>query len=150
MSNLISSSHIVQAGMLCMCVGLMFIGLAVAGHKAWAGESLFARDLDILTIQPVRSDAGRLFPYRFNAEVMLALSAEAAPVGTVFGHTPRLHIVVKPKQEVIWPANGGWQIAPDSDRVSLSPVLRFESEGARVEIKPQRHSIWFGWQKALP
>lgn len=145
MSGLISG--FIQTTLLRMCFGLVFVGLAVAAHTAWSEESSFAPDLDILTIQPVRAN-GDLLPYRFNASITLARLADVA--GSELGNTPRLHIVAAPQKEIIWSTNSRWQVTPDSDRVSLSPVLRFESKGERVEIKPRRNSIWVGWRKAFP
>jgi hypothetical protein len=150
MSSLISSSHIIQVDMLRMCFGLMLIGLAVAAHTVWAREGSFASDLDILAIQPVRSNAGGLYSYQLNAEVVLAHSQGVAPAGSMFSNMPQLHIVAEPKQEAVWPISARWHITPESERFSLSPVLRFESKGERIEIKPRLNSIWFVWQKALP
>ncbi|MDD5300350.1 MAG: hypothetical protein PHD65_07630 [Gallionella sp.] len=150
MSNFISGSGFIQAAMLRICVGLIFVGLAVAAHTAQSEESPFAPGLDILTIQPVRASADRLLPYHLNASITLTRSAEAAPAGSGFGNTPQFHIVAEPKKEAVWSTNARWQIAPDSDRISLSPVLRFESKEGRFEIKPRRHSVWFGWRKTFP
>ena len=150
MFSLISGSGFIQAVMLRMCFGLVFIGLAVAAHTAQSEESPFAPELDILTIQPVRVNGDRLLPYRFNANITLTRSEDAAPAGSGFGNTPRLHIVAEPKKEATWSTSSRWQVTPDSDRISLSPVLRFESKGERFEIKPRRHSIWVGWRKAFP
>lgn len=150
MSNFISGSGFIQAAMLRICVGLIFVGLAVAAHTAQSEESPFAPDLDILTIQPVRANNDRLLPYQFNASITLTRSEDIVPAGSGFGNTPRLHIIAEPKKEAIWSVNSRWQVTPDSDRISLSPVLRFESKGERLEIKPRRNSIWVGWRKTFP
>ena len=150
MSTLISGSSFIQAAMLRMCFGLVFIGLAVASHTVQSKEGSFAPDLDILTIQPVRADADWLLPYRLNTSIALGRSADTAPVGSVFSNTPRLYLVAEPKKESVWSTDARWQVAPDSEQVSLSPVLRFESKGERIEIKPRRRSIWFEWRKTFP
>lgn len=147
MFNSISGSCSIQAVMLRMCFGLVFVGLAVAAHTAQSEESSFASDLEILTIQPVRSYAGWLLPYRISMNIALTRSADTAPAGSGLIHTPRLHPVANPKKETAWPTNARWQIARDSDRVSLSPLLRFESVGERIEIKPQLHSFRVVWRK---
>lgn len=150
MSNFVSGSGFIQAAMLRICFGLVFVVLAVAAHTAQSEESPFAPDLDILTVQPVRANGDRLFPYRFNASITLTRSEDAAPAGSGSDNTPRLHIVAAPQKEVVWSTNSRWQVTPDSDRISLSPVLRFESKGERLEIKPRRNSIWVGWRKTFP
>jgi len=148
MSNLISYPRLIHATMLRMCFWLMSIGLAVMANKAQSEEGSFATDLDILSIQPVRSGAGALFPYRFKTDVVLARTDNFTPAGSGLSNTLRLRLVAKPKEEVVWPANSRWQIS-NSDRASLSPVLHFESKGERIEIKPRHHSIWVVWRKAL-
>lgn len=149
MSGLISGSGFIQTTLLRMCFGLVFVGLAVATHTAWSEESPFAPDLDVLTIQPVRAK-GDLLPYRFNTSITLTHPTDITPAGSGFGNTPRLHIVVEPKKEVAWSVNSHWQVTQGSDRISLSPVLRFESKDERIEVKPRRNSIWVGWRKAFP
>lgn len=150
MSGLISDSRFIQAAMLRMCFWLIFVGLAVAAHTAQSEEGFFAPDLDILTIQPVRSGNDWLIPYRFDTNFALTRHEDVASVGTGLSNTPRLHIVAEPKKEAAWSTNPRWRIASDSEHASLSPTLRFESKGERVEIKPRRHSIWVLWRKALP
>lgn len=147
MSSSISGSCFFQAAMLRMCFGLVFVGLAVAAHTAQSEESSLASDLEILTIQPVRLDADWLRPYRISMNIALARSMDSAPIGSGLSHTPRLHPVANPKEETAWPTNVRWQIAHDSDRISLSPLLRFESAGERIEVKPRRHSFQVVWRK---
>ena len=153
MSSLIPD-YLFQAAMLRMCFLVLFIGLTVAVHTAQAEEGLFPPDLDILAVQAVRADTYWLFPYRINTHFMLARSEDAAPVGSVFSNTPKLHFVAEPKRETLWPTNERWQLTSGSDhdagRISLAPVLRFESKGEQIEIKPRRKSIWIVWRKAFP
>lgn len=150
MSNFISGFFI-QVAMFRICFGLAFVGLAVAAHTAQSEESSFAPDLDILTIQPVRSDADSLLPYRLNMNIALTRSVDTAPIGSGFSNNaPRLHLIAEPKKEAAWSTAARWQVTHDSDSISLSPLLRFESKGERFEIKPQRHSVWVRWRKAFP
>lgn len=153
MSSLIPD-YLIQAAMLRMCFWVLFIGLAVAVHTAWSEEGPFSTDLDILAVQAVRADTYWFFPYRLNTHLVLDRSENAAAVGSVFSNTPRLHLVAEPGREALWPTNASWQITSDSDRdaghVSLAPVLRFESKGEQIEIKPRRKSIWIVWRKAFP
>jgi len=150
MYSLISGSCFIQVAMLRMCFGLVFVGLAVAAHTAQSEESRFAPDLDILTIHLANSDADSLLHYRLNANVALTRSAETAPIGSGFSNAPQLRLIAEPKKETVWPIHTHWQVTSDSDRASLSPLLRFESKGDRIEIKPRRHSVWVGWRRAFP
>lgn len=144
------SLFFIRAITLRMCFGLVFAGLAVAAHTAQSREGSFAPDLAILTIQPAHSIADRSLPDRLNTSVALTRSADTEPIDPGFGNTPRSHLVAKPKQETVWPANARWQIAPGSDGASFSPLLRLESKGERIDIKPRRNSIWVVWRKAFP
>lgn len=149
MPNLTYDFRFIQAAMLRMCFGLLFAGMAVAAHTAQSAEGSFARDLDILTIRPVPERSGWLFPYRIKTDIVLARSENITPVKSGFSDTLRLGLVAEPKEEATWSTNASWQIAPGSDRASLSPVLRMESKGSRIEVKPRRHSIWVIWRKGF-
>ena len=150
MSNFISSPRFIQAAMLRVCFGLMSVGLAVAAHTAQSEEGSFARDLDILTIQPEYSGADWLFPYQINTNIALTRSGDAAPAGSVSSKTLRLRLIAEPKTEAGWTSNARRKTASDGERTSLLPVLRFESKGERLEIKPRRSSIWVVWRKEFP
>lgn len=149
MSNFISDSRFIQAAMFRMCFGLVFAGMAVAAHTAQSAEGSFARDLDILSIQRVPSGTDWLFPYQVRADIVLARPENIAPVRSGFSNTLRLGLVAEPKEETAWSTNARWQIAPGSDRTSLSPILHLESKGDRLEIKPRRNSISVVWRKAF-
>lgn len=149
MSNFISDSRFIQAAVFRMCFGLMFVGMAVAAHTARSEEGFFARDLDILTIQRAPSGADWLFPYQVRTDIVLARSGNIVPVGYGFSNALRLGLVAEPKEETAWSTNARWQIAPSSDRTSLSPILHLESKGDRLEIKPRRNSISVVWRKAF-
>lgn len=151
MSSLIPVSCFNQTTMLHICLGFVFVGLAVAAHAAQSEEGSFAPNLDILTTQLVRSDADWLLPYRLNTNVALTRSEDSAPAGSGFSNTPRSFLVTKPKEEAIWLTNARRQITSDSDCSSLSPLqLCFESKEERLEIKPRPDSVWVVWRKAFP
>lgn len=149
MSSLISSSCLIQVAMLRMCFGLIFVGLAVTAHTAQSEDGSFAPDLDILTIQPVHSDAGWLLPYRLKVNIALTRPDDTA-IGSGLSNTPQLHLIDEPKKETVWLTDARWQGTPNRDHVSLSPILRFESKGEMIEIRPRLHSVWVGWRQAFP
>ena len=122
MSSLIPGSCFTQEAMH-LCFGFVFVGLAVAAHTAHSEEGSFAPNLDILTIQLVRSDADWLLPYRLNTNVALTRSEDSAPAGSGFSNTLRLFLVAEPKKEAVWSTNARRQITPDSGCSSLSPLL---------------------------
>lgn len=147
MSNLISGYTGVQAAMLRMCFWLMSIGLVFAASKAQSEEYPVATDLDLLAIQPLHSGADWLFPYQVKTDFIPA-PRENTAAGSGLSNTLRLRLVTKPKEEAAWPASAHWQIS-NGDRTSLSPVLRFETENDRFEIKPRHNSIWVEWRKGF-
>lgn len=148
MSNFISGTRFIQAAMLRMCLGAIFVGLAVAAHKAQSEEGSFTRDVDILTIRPVYSGAELLLPHRLDMNIALARSEDTV-AGSVSSNTLRLRLIAEPKEKAGWPTNARWKITPDGERTSLLPVFRFESKGERIEIKPRRQSIWVVWRKTF-
>lgn len=149
MSDFISYLRSTRAGVLRLCSGLVFICLVAVAHKAQSDENFFARDLDILTILPLYSDTDSVFPYQVKTGVALSRPDDMPSAASGLGGTLRLGLVAETKGDAAWSKNAHWQIAHDSDRVSLSPILRLESKGGRFEIKPRRHSIWVVWRKAF-
>lgn len=147
MSDFTSYFRSTRVGILRMCSGLIFVGLVVVAHKAQSNEGSFAHDLEIFTVQPTYS--GTLaFPYQAKTDVAFSRPDNTGSVESG-GRTLRLSLVAETKGDTTWSKNAHWQIAHDSSRVSLSPILRLESKGARFEIKPRRHSIWVVWRKAF-
>lgn len=149
MSNCISDSRFIQAAMLRMCFGLIFVAMAIAAHTAQSEEVSFARDLEILTLQPAYSGADWLFPSQVKTDIVLARAEDIAPVRSGSSNTLLLGFVAEQKKEAVWATNERWQISQDSDRASFSPLLRFESQEGQLEIKPRRNSIWAVWRKAF-
>jgi hypothetical protein len=128
----------------------MFVGLAVSAQTAQAEEALVVPVLDILTMQSVHSGYDWLFPFRIKAGVVLTTSEYTDAVGVGFSDTSQLHLVTMPKNEIIWLANSRVKMTPNSNAVSIFPILRFESKGEQIEIKPGRRSFSIEWRKALP
>ena len=149
MSDFISYFRFIRVAMLRMCCGMVFVGLIVVAHKAQSDEGFFARDLDIFTIQPVFSGADLMLPYQIKMDNVLSRSDNIAPVESGLSNALRLGLVAETKVKATWSSNAHWQIAPGSNRASLSPILRFESKEGQIEIKPRRHSIWVVWRKAF-
>jgi hypothetical protein len=132
-----------------MCSGVIFVGLVVVAHKAQSEEDFFARDLDILTIQPIFSGTELMPPNLIKTDSVFSHSDNIAPVESGVSNTLRLGLVAETKAKTAWSANAQWQIAPGSNRASLSPILRFESKDGQIDIKPRRHSIWVVWRKSF-
>lgn len=136
MSNLISGSCFIQTAALRICFGLLFV---IAAHSAQSAKGSFAPDMDILSIQSVRSNADWLYPYQFSAGVALTRSPDSAPIGLVLGSPPQLASIAKPQPEAVHV----WQQAYDGDHVSLPRFLRIELEGEQVNIAFRPKSILF-------
>lgn len=150
MFTFIFGSCSIRAIMLRMCFRLMFVGLAVSAQTAQAEEALVVPVLDILTMQSVHSGYDWLFPFRIKAGVVLTTSEYTDAVGVGFSDASQLHLVTMPKNEIIWLANSRVKMTPSSNTVSIFPILRFESKGEQIELKPGRRSFSIEWRKALP
>jgi hypothetical protein len=148
MFNLMSGS--VRAITLHVCFCLALAGLIATSYPAKSEEDIFAPGLEIATIQSAISNTAAQHSYRVSAIIALGRSEDAALSDTRFGNTLRPQGIAEPKQETLWPTEKHWNIAPLNERVSLSTLLRYESKGYRISIKPQRHSIRFEWRKSFP
>ena len=158
MPNLISGFCFIRTTTICMCYGLVFVGLAVAAHTAQSEENFFAPDLDILSVQLAHSDASWRLPYRINTNVVLARPADTSPTGSGFSNTPRFQLIAEPKKEAIWPINANRQQTYDSGRILLPRLLSVEFKGERanitfrprsVSIEGERLKVTFRPQSAL-
>lgn len=140
----------VRANTLRVCFGLALAGLLARPYFAMSEEDFFAPGLEVATMQPAISNTAVQHAYRMSAIIAFDRSADAALSGSKFGNTLRLQGVAEPEQKTLWPTEAHWKIAPLNERISLSPLLRYESEDKRISIKPRRHSIWFEWRKSFP
>lgn len=134
-----------------MGFGLLLVGLVVVPQAAQP-EDFFVSEPDLLTSQFIRSNTDPLSPYLFSKSVLLPRSADTAPVELGFSSTSRSHPVDDPRNETSRAPNTHWQLISISgdSRAALLPILRDDSKGEPLEIKPQRHSFWMVWRKALP
>ncbi|MBI3222113.1 MAG: hypothetical protein HYZ46_03335 [Nitrosomonadales bacterium] len=149
MFHLISGLCFFQSGWMHIRFFMAFLGLLVAAHAARSEEDASAHDLDILAIQVERSDVDQLLPYQINATVVLERAKDIGRAGPEFSGTAQIYLVAESKKDVAWEEKSHWELAPAGGSAGLSPLLRFESKGERIEIKPRFHSIWFIWRKAL-
>lgn len=133
--------------------GLLLLGMAVMAHAAGIENSDFFRDSDLPAIQVAQFDTNRLArttSYRLTLSIVPIHSASAVPFGAGFGGTSILPPVIEP------PIAGATRthLTRFFDRGSPSPamlpLLRLESKGERLEIKPRRHSLSIQWSKTLP
>jgi hypothetical protein len=135
-------------------VGLVvaLLGMAVAAHAAEPENGIVVRSLDLLTVQSVQFDANglaRLSRYRFAASIVPIHLDDAVPFGFGFSNASYLTAASGRQKNIGWTANSEWSRLLGSDRASLSPRLRIDSAGQRIEIVPRRHSVWLQWRKVL-
>lgn len=153
MFRLISDCCFIRYALLRRCFGLLFMVLVAASHTAHCEEISFASDLDIYTIQPVRSSADQRSPYRISLNLAFTRAEDTAPLGAGFGNAPRLEYVAGSTHETIGSIDNHWKIAPDNALNaalnSLSALLRYESKNDRFVIKPRRNSLLVEWRKAF-
>jgi hypothetical protein len=124
---------------------LVLLGMAAAAHAAEPVNGVVVRSLDhLLTVQAVQFDANgspRISRYRFTASIVPIHAEDAAPFGFGFSNASRLTPASGRQKEIGWTTNSELSRFLGSDRASLSPRLRIESAGERIEIVPRRHSV---------
>lgn len=139
--------------MRCLGVKLALLGMAVAAHAAEPRNSAFFRNPDLPSVQIVQFDSDglvRAAPYRLTLSIVPIASSDTAPFGPRFGSTSRLPAAIERQKEIAWAENSNLTKILGSDGTSLSPRLRLESNGQRLEIRPRRHSLAIAWSKAFP
>jgi hypothetical protein len=140
----------VRANTLRVCFCLALTGLIATSYPAKSEEDFFAPGLEVATIQSAISNTAAQHSYRVSAIISLGRSEDAALSDTRFGNSLWPQCITEPKQKTLWPIEEHWKIAPLNERVSLSTLLLYESNGDRISIKPRRHSIRFEWRKSFP
>lgn len=130
--------------------GLALTGLFAMPYAAKSEEGFLTPTLYEATIQSAISNTDAKHAFMLNAGIAFSRAEDAAPFGTGFGNTLRLHGVAEPKQQTLWATEEHWRIAPVNERISLSALLRYESKDDQITIKPRRHSILFEWRKSFP
>lgn len=132
-------------------LGLLLLVMAVATNATELEDSVFFRHPDLLTVQIVQLDTDGLVrakPYRLSLSIVPIHSADNMPIGSGSSNLSRLHPVVE--QPVAWATTDNLSRFFDRDHASSSPLLRLESKGQRLEIRPRRHSVSIQWTKTLP
>ncbi|MDH4216143.1 MAG: hypothetical protein OEV23_04510 [Gallionella sp.] len=124
------------------------MGLAISSQSA-RSEAFSARDLDIFTVQPIYTGSAWQLPFKLKLDIVLGRTWKSTTAQAGSSNILQLGLSAEPKENAAWPTNALMQVAPSNERASLSPVMRFESKGERIEIKPRRSSISFVWCKAF-
>ena len=107
------------------------------------------RTADLLAVPLVAFEAARpthTHPYQLILGIVPIHAVENHAVVGNGEPTSRLAIAIEVKQEIEWKTSSNVIQFGDSARTSLLPVLRFESHGGGIEIKPRRHSLSIGWR----
>lgn len=142
MSIHIFDSRLIQAAMLRMCVGVLFVGLAVTAHTAQSEEGSSAPDLNILSVQLARADA-ELPTYQLNANVAVSRSSVIAPGKFGLFNSPPLYLSTNPEILSARVPSTQWRQADENYLVSLQRHLsvEFKFGGGQTNIALQPHSI---------
>ena len=137
--------------MSCLAVVLVLLSMALAVH-AEPAERVSMRTADLIAVPLVAFEAAgptHTRPYRLIMSIVPVSAVETHPFGRNGDSTSRLTIAIAAKQETEWKTSYNATRFGDSARASLLSVLRFESRGERIEIKPRRHSLSIAWRMDL-
>jgi hypothetical protein len=135
-----------------LCFEVVLLGMAAAAHAAQPGNAVVAPGFNLLEVQTVQFDADglpRISRYRFSATIVPIHAIDTTPFGSAFSSTYRLAPAAEGQKEVAWASNSDLIRFLGGDRTMLSPRLRIESAGQRLEIVPRRHSVWIQWRQEL-
>lgn len=131
---------------------LALLGMATATHAVEPVAGFFAPGLDLLTVQIVQSDARGLVrptPYRLTLSIVPIRAADTVTYG--FGPTSAsvLNSAVERQRDIAGSSVTNRTQFFDVGRASLPPLLRLESNGERLEIRPRRRSVSVQWSKTF-
>ncbi len=138
--------------MRCPGFELVLLGIAFLAHGAESENSDFSRNPDLSTIQIVQLTPDKLFrtkPYLLILSLVPVQSTNNATFESKFGGPSRLPEVSEKQKEIVWTAKATCIDAFGGCRTSLLPLLRLETKGERLEIKPRRHSLSINWRKTF-
>ena len=135
--------------MSCLAVVLVLLSITLAARAAEPADHVSMRTSDLLSVPLVAFEAVRpthTRPYQLILGIVPVHAVENRAFVRNGDPTARLAIAIEAKQEIEWKASSSIIQFGDSARTSLLPVLRFESHGGGIEIKPRRHSLSLGWR----
>lgn len=133
-------------------LGLVLLGIAVLAHGAEPENSVFFLDPNLPAIQIIQiipDGRIRTTPYRLILSIVPIQSADTSYFVPGFGSPSRSPAVIEKHKEIAWTASARCTEVFGSCRTSLLPLLRFESKGERIEIRPRRHALSIEWKKAF-
>ena len=131
--------------------GLLLLGMALMAQAAAPENSLSFRHPDLLTVQIVQLDIDgfvRPKPYRLSLSIVPIHSADDMRFGSVSNSSSRLAPIVE--RPTNWATTDNLSRFIDRDHGASSALLRLETKGERIEIRPRRHSLSIQWRKSFP
>lgn len=130
--------------------GLVLLAMALVANATELEDSVFFRHPDLLTVQIAQFNMDGLVrakPYRLSLSIVPIYSSFNAPFGPGLSRASQLPPVAESHNA--WATTNNWEQFFDKDHPSSLPLLRLESKGERLEIKPRRHSVSIQWSKAF-
>lgn len=123
-----------------LVIGLLFSAWTIVTLAA-EPRDVNALKLDLWSIQGMSAQSElpnqRLVPYRIGASVVMTNVLEV-PHGDFAILDKSMD---EPKNDLNWVKRDNWSMISSDGRLSMAPLLRFESERQTIEIAPRRHSL---------
>lgn len=133
-------------------LGLVLLGLAFAAQAAAPENSPFFNDPYLPSLQITQFDldgAVHSRSYRLSLSIVPVRAADTTYYGSGLNSAYRVPTVAEPGKEIAWAANSNRSRYLGSDYSTSVPLLRLETKGERLEIRPRRNSISIQWIKTL-
>ena len=128
---------------------LVFLLITLAAHAAEPEDHVSIRTFDLISVSFVNFEIARPMhphPFQMMMRIMPTPGVDTHPFGRYGDSTSRLAIAIEAKLEIEWKSSSNVTQIGDRTRASLLSVLRFESRGERIEVKPRRHSLSIEWR----
>ena len=136
--------------MRCRGLALLLLGTAVVANAAEPENGAAPKYVDLATVELMQFDTAGLVrpsPYRLSLGIVPIRSANNAFLEPGIGAALRPVPLVE--RNAVWASNDNRSRLIDSE-LGLGPLLRLETKGERLELKPRRHSFSVQWHKSFP
>lgn len=133
-------------------LGLVMLGMAVMAQAAAPENNAFINDHGLPSMQIAQfnvDDPVRPRSYRLSLSIVPVHAADAVSFGSGVNNEYRVPPVAERGKEIVWAGNSSRTQFFGSDYSTSVPLLRLETKGERLEVRPRRNSISVQWIKSL-
>lgn len=135
-----------------LSLGLVLLGLAFAAQAAAPENNAFLHDSDLPNVQiaqfnldgPVRARS-----YRLSLSIVPVRTTNNTPFGSAHNSAYQVPPMAERGKEIAWATDDSRKHFFGGQHSISVPLLRLETKGERLELRPRRNSLSIQWTKTL-